>query len=103
MWAFLGGWLQKNQTGSIEIRVYNNTGQSATFNLALEELDKVGTWNETLLDTSLLINDQASTTTTIDVTPGNDALTMKIKITATTTISGSTVTGFITIPLTAIV
>lgn len=95
--------IQKNQTGSIEIRVYNNTGQSATFNLALEELDKVGTWNETLLDTSLLINDQVSTTTTIDVTPGNDALTMKIKITATTTISGSAVTGFITIPLTAIV
>lgn len=94
--------IQRNQTGSLQVRIFNNTGSQQTFDVQIAEEDEVGEWNAVYTgDTPVTINNQASVLESVDVSPGADAVSMNLRITATTTIAGSTVTGYLVIPFVA--
>ncbi len=85
--------------GNVQMRLFNNTGATATFTVTLEQLNKLGTWN-VLFDSSVppLNNGQSFPLTAI-VTPTADATSMNLKITAKTTINAIEMTTQTVIPL----
>lgn len=94
--------IQRKDKGTIALRVFNYTGQKSTFNLTVLKEDEVGGWPaEFSGDTTLTVEDGESLPKVVEVTPASDAVSMDLRIEATTTVSGSTVKGSIVIPLTA--
>ncbi len=92
--------IQRSETGSIQVRIFNNTGQQQTFDVVIAKENELGTWDAIYTgDTPVPINNNASVLESVDITPDNDAVSMELRVTATTTISGSTVQGDLVIPL----
>lgn len=83
------------QAGNIQMRLFNNTGATATFPAAatLEQLDKLGTWN-VLFDGSIpQLANGASFPMTAIVTPGGDAQKVTLRITAKTNVNAIEITA----------
>lgn len=94
--------IKRNVLGLIELRLFNNAGQNATFDLSLEKTNEVGVWTAEFSGSpSLPVNSGASLPKVVKVTPKDDAVSLELIVKATTTISGSTVKGEIIIPLKA--
>jgi hypothetical protein len=93
------------QPGSIGVRIFNNTGQSATFTLAVEVVagTAVGTWTVALAGPNGITlpdggNDKPGG---INITVAGDAVSCQLRYTATATIAGATVVTQRIIPCTA--
>jgi hypothetical protein len=83
------------QPGSIGIRIFNNTGQTATFTLAAAVVPgtAIGTWNVALAGPSTLplANGANAKPGGIDVSVAGDSVSCQVRYTATTTIAGVSV------------
>jgi hypothetical protein len=90
------------QPGSVGVRIFNSTGQTATFALDVSIVPgtAVGTWTAALAGpNSIPINDGANAKPGgINITVGVDAVSCQIKYTASTTINGANVVGETVIP-----
>lgn len=100
--------IQRGVQGQIGIRVYNYTDSDLSFNLAIEAQNAVGGWTPGFSGTSVLPVPKRSSETTpgsapkvVTVTPSADAVSAQIRVTATTTLAGSTVTSQLVIPVAA--
>jgi len=90
------------QPGSVGVRIFNSTGQAATFALDVKVVPgtAVGTWNVALSGpNSVILADGANARPGgIDMTVAGDSVSCQVRYTATTTIAGSTVVTETIIP-----
>jgi hypothetical protein len=93
--------ITRTQKSTITVQVTNNTGQSATFALALAKNAETpaGTWTATYKgDASIPIPNGGFVSEQMDITPSGTATSVQLQFTASATISGSPVTAQLIIP-----
>jgi Family of unknown function (DUF6519) len=92
----------KTVQGLIEIRVYNFIGEEKEFTLSLSNDEVIGDWvTEFSGANTLIVPDSESRPKVIKVTPGADAVTMQLTVTAETLVASDTVSGQLVIPISA--
>src|SRR5258706_15219684 len=85
--------------GNIQMRLFNNTGATATFAVTLEQANKLGAWSVLFDGCVPPLNNGQSFPLTAIVTPSGDATTLSLKSTAKTNINSIEVTAQNVIPL----
>jgi hypothetical protein len=94
------------QPASIGVRIFNNTGQTATFNVTVDVVPgtAVGTWTIALLGpaiTPAIAHGASLRPGGINITAGADAVSVQARYIVSTTIAGATVTSQIIVPIVA--
>lgn len=84
--------LNRNQTSNIELRLANDTSGPLTFALAIATEEEEGAWTPSIVGApSLQVGEFSSAPKTFRVTPGGDALSARLRVTATATVEGNDV------------
>ena len=86
------------------VRIFNNTGQTATFNITVDEVpnSRIGTWTiarQGDATTSPIAQGASLRVGGVSITPGADAVSTQARYNVTTSIAGSTVAASLVIPI----
>jgi hypothetical protein len=97
--------VSRTRTCTLQVQVFNNTGQPGSFNLGIAKQAEVaaGSWNAVYNgDPVTPIDNGQFADEPIAITPATNAVSVQIVFTASATIQGSTVSGQFVIPFVAV-
>src|SRR5205823_6550903 len=95
---------QPLQASSVGVRIFNNTGQTATFNITVDEVpnSRIGTWTiarQGDAATAPLAHGASVRVGGVSITPGADAVSTQARYNVSTNIAGATVAASLVIPI----